>query len=161
MREFSLQSFALQLAVMEVAVRKHVERGLERVAAKVEKTAKDEVGHYLEAVGPFPAWEELAESTKEDRVAKGYTENDPGLRSGAMRDSIQHSVEGLNAQIGSDDDKLVWFELGTSKQPPRPVLGPAVERNHEDIGRILGHATVTGLLGGQSLPAHLEYDHDV
>ncbi|WP_287496913.1 hypothetical protein [Pandoraea sp. CB10b_02] len=162
MKQFgSLAAFAAEIATLEAGVVFQLHQGLEAVATKIEHTAKKEIGEYQEAVGPFPAWEELAESTKADRVRQGYTENDPGLRSGQMRDSIEHQTQGLEAVIGSNDDRLVWFELGTTKQPPRPVLGPAVEHNHEAIRKIVGGAVVKGLLGGGSIPASLEYDHEV
>jgi hypothetical protein len=158
---FSLASFATHLAVMEVAVIKELETGLEKVAAKVEKTAKAEIGHYQEAVGPFPKWTDLKDSTKDDRERRGFTRDDPGLRRGDMRDSITHQVGGFEAEIGSNDDHLVWFELGTSKQDPRPVLGPAVQHNHDAIHNVLGGAAVRGLLNGQSIPGHPEYDYEV
>jgi HK97 gp10 family phage protein len=162
MKQFgSLAAFAAEIPALEDGVVLELERGLEAVAAMIEKTAKDEIGEYQEAVGPFPAWEELADSTKADRVSKGYTENDPLLRSGALRDSISHQTKGLEAVIGSDSDIAVYQELGTSKIPPRPFLGPAVERNHEAIKKIVGGAVVKGLLGGGSIPSSLEYDHEI
>ncbi|WP_045736805.1 HK97-gp10 family putative phage morphogenesis protein [Xanthomonas sp. MUS 060] len=162
MKQFgSLAAFATQLTVLEAGVVFQLEKGLDAVAAKIEKTAKEEIGEYQEAIGPFPAWEELADSTKEDRIYKGYTENDPLLRSGELRDSISHETKGLEAAIGSDSDIAVYQEMGTETIPPRPFLGPAVEYNHESIRKIVGGALVVGLLGGGSIPAELEYDHEI
>jgi hypothetical protein len=162
MKEFrNIGAFVLELAAVELAMHQHLHNGLEKVAQRIEKTAKDEIGTYQQAIGPFDAWEELHDATKADRVRQGFTENDPGLRTGEMRDSIEHRTEGLEAEIGSNDEKLVWFELGTDTQEPRAVLGTAVEHNHEAMLKILGHAAVTGLLGGQPMSADLEYDHEV
>jgi len=162
MREFSsLAAFAAEITALETKVVFQLEKGLEAVAVKIEKTAKKQIGEYQYAVGPFPEWEELADSTKADRVRKGYTENDPLLRSGQLRDSISHETKGLEAAIGSDSDIAVYQELGTVEIAPRPFLGPAVEHNHEAIKKIVGGAVVTGLLGGGSIPAGLEYDHEV
>lgn len=162
MKQFtSLAAFSLHLVEASAKEVLALHMGLEAVAAHVEKRAKEEVGHYQQAVGPFPAWQQLADSTKADRVAQGYTENDPGLRSGDMRGSIGHQVHGHEALIGSNDEHLVYFELGTSKQPPRPVLGPAVEYSHAFIRKALGGAAVAGVLGTTSIPASLQYDHDV
>ena len=36
-------------------------------------------------------------------------------------------VEELEAEIGSDSQIMVYQEFGTSKMPPRPVMGPALE----------------------------------
>ena len=158
MMEFkSLGAFAGHLAALELPVRKSLERGLDKVAAKIEETAKDELGHYQDGVGPFLAWEELTESTKADRVSQGYTENDPGLRSGAMRQSIGHQTNGLEASVGSNDDHLVFFELGTPKQTPRSVLGEAALKNHDAIGKTVGGAAVTALLGGKTAPDELDF----
>jgi hypothetical protein len=162
MREFtSFAEFAVKLVELQVSEALALHHGLKRVALLVEKTAKDELGDYQNATGPFPAWAELKDATKSDRVRQGYTENDPGLRSGEMRDSIEHKVGGLEAEIGSNDDKLVWFELGTQKQEPRPVLGPAAFRNQRKIEHIIGHAAVTGLLEGTGIHPSLGYDFDV
>jgi len=162
MREFkSLAEFSLQLVEASAKESLALHLGLDAVAAHVQKKAKDEIGHYQQAVGHFPAWEELAESTKADRLTQGYTENDPGLRSGEMRNSVERQVDGHEALIGSNDQDLVWFELGTEKQPPRPVLGTAVEYSHDYIRRTLGGAAVAGMLGEASIPAQLSYDHDI
>jgi HK97 gp10 family phage protein len=156
-----LGKFALHMA--EIAVAEHIvlEHGLEKCAQRIEKTAKAEIGHYQDAVGPFQDWAELAESTKADRVKKGFTENDPGKRSGEMEESITHHVDGLEAYVGSNDQNLVYFEFGTSKQPPRPVLGPAVVRNKEHIKKIIGHAAVSGLFGGTKIHGSLGYDDEI
>lgn len=162
MQEFkSMAEFSLKLLELQATTIIELHHGLERAAKVIEKTAKSEIGTYQNAVGPFPAWVELKDATKADRVRQGYSENDPGYRSGEMQESIEHHTSGLDAEIGSNDDKLVWFELGTSKQDPRPVLGPAAYRNKRNIELILGHAAVTGLLAGTGIHPALKYDFDV
>src|SRR5580693_3412453 len=117
MKEFgSIEAFVSHLATVAVAVREADHAILKESAEKVEKRAKQKIGEYQEQVGPFIAWPELAEATKADRAKQGYPEDEPGLRSGEMRDSIEHTVGKDEAQIGSNDDHLVYFELGTSKQ---------------------------------------------
>lgn len=156
MREFcSLGAFGAYL--LDAAAKEAValETGLKRAAQHVEKVAKSEFGEYQPARGSFPAWVELADATKADRVAKGFTENDPLLRTGDLRDSIGNRVAGLDAEIGSDDDVMVYQELGTEKMPPRPVLGPAAIRSEKAIQRILGEAALLGILGTKELPAGL------
>jgi hypothetical protein len=119
----SFAGFAAHLAevMVETAI---VEReALENAAVIIEKAAKAKIGEYQDQAGEFAAWADLAESTKQDRVAKGFSEDDPGLRTGQMRDSIEHQVHGSEAEIGSNDDDMVWFDQGTVKQPPRSVFG--------------------------------------
>lgn len=162
MREFNrLQAFAIHLAEIEIAALVAMNRGLERVSQAIEKTAKSEIGHYQPAVGPFPGWSLLAASTEADKAAKGYPENEPLLRKGDLRDSIKHEVSGLEAVIGSKSDIAAYQEFGTNKIPPRPFIGPAAFRNKAKIKRILGHAVVSGLVGGDVVHESLGYDMEV
>ena len=149
--DLSLLEAAEKLVLAEIAIHHAANAALERVARKVESTAKDEIGTYQPEVGPFPAWPELADSTKDQRVRLGYSENAPLLRSGELRDSIGHEVADFEAVIGSDSDIMVYQEMGTHRIPPRPVLGPAAERNHDTILRELGGAVVAGLLGRETI----------
>lgn len=159
MNEFtSLGQFARHLATLEVGVALALRSGLDEVAVAVRDKAKDEIGTYQPAIGPFPAWSPLAESTIADRAAEGYSPDEPLLRTGEMRDSIDKDVSGMEATIGSTSDIAVYQELGTDKIPPRPFLGPAVLHNEELIKRILGRAFVAGLLGRGNLPPSLGYD---
>ncbi|MDE2354946.1 MAG: hypothetical protein KGL17_07985, partial [Betaproteobacteria bacterium] len=126
MREFKdFQAFVRHLSALEQRTAGTIAKAATAAAIVIEAEAKSEIGTYQEGAGPFVAWQELADSTKRDRVAKGFTENDPGLRTGAMRDSIEHATDGAQAFVGSNDDHLVWFEQGTRTQPPRSVLGLA------------------------------------
>jgi len=156
----SFGAFAAHLLTLQASEALALHHGLKKVAFLVEGKAKAEIGTYQDAEGPFEEWAELAESTKSDRFNKGFTENDPGLRTGAMNNSIDNVVNGLEAVVGSDDQNLVYFELGTDKQPPRSVLGMAALRNEEKIKDILGHAAVTGIVGGSLIDKKLGYDFD-
>lgn len=109
-------------------------RMLDYAGQMVEDEAKELLGTY----DYNPRWPELADATKEDRLRKGFTENEPGLRTGEMRDSIHHERHGNTVHVGSDDDKLVWFELGTIHQPPRTVLKGAVLNRAHDIEHMVG-----------------------
>jgi hypothetical protein len=44
------------------------------------------------------------------------------LRTGALRDSIGHDVDGTTVIVGSLSDVAVDQELGTRTDPPRPFL---------------------------------------
>lgn len=148
MADMSLLGFLGHLAHFEHRLHEASHKGFEHVAKVVEAEAKKEIGNYQRGNnGPFVDWEELHDATKEDRSAKGFSENDPGLRTGGMRDSIKHASDHEGAVVGSDDDKLVWFELGTSKQSPRSVLGVSVVHKEHDIKALLGGSVVTALIG--------------
>ena len=69
-----------------------------------------------------------------------------------MRDSIGHAVHTplfgeAEAVVGSNDDDLVYFEVGTEKQSPRSVLGVAAYRNAEEVAEILGEGVAMALVG--------------
>ncbi len=128
-----------------------VHLALEACAAEVEKTAKSEIGVYQPAVGDFPEWPDLAEATVEDRIAQGYSPDEPLLREGDLRDSIEHEVGILEAVIGSKSLIAMWQELGTEHIPPRPFLGPALVRNEETVRALLGFAFVWGISSGQEI----------
>ena len=153
MREFSILEAIAKMAEVSIAIEVETHHALEAAAKLVEKEAKAELGTYQNQAGPFVGWPELADRTKNDRVKAGYTENDPGLASGEMHDSVGRVVNsdmsfGVHeASVGSDNDKAVWFELGTVRQPPRSFLGAAAVRKEAEVVEILGEATVIGLVG--------------
>lgn len=156
----SFGAMAVHLTARYEATKSILERGLERVAVRIEKTAQSEFGRYQPARGPFPAWEQLAESTQEQREHLGFTPNDPLFREGQLQASIQHEVHDLEAVIGSGDEVMAYQEFGTSRMPPRPVLGPAAFRNKAAIERILGAAAVSAIIGGDQVHPALGYDFD-
>lgn len=149
---------ALQFAAVEIAIHEHFKSGLKEVAERIEATAKQEIGHYQAATGPFNAWDPLADSTEADKARKGFPADSPLERTGQFRDSFKHEVEGFEAVIGSTDERAPWFEFGTNKMPPRPVLGPAVIHNEKFIKSILGRAVIQGMVGESRIHSSLGYD---
>lgn len=147
MREFSILGFVEQLAVMnaEIVVAEHT--SLERGARIIEKEAKEAIGVYQAESGEFAAWDPLAESTKQDRLNKGFPEDEPELRTGDLRDSIEHVVVGRVAHIGSNSDVMVYQELGTSKMPPRSILGGAAVRKGHEVAKQVGEDAFVALGG--------------
>ena len=151
MREFSLLGFAAHLTHIGAEMVSAEHHALEEAALVIETEAKTSIGHYQEQAGPFAAWEELAEATKQDRVNQGFPENEPELRTGEMRDSIEHTVlpSGREAEIGSDSEVLEWQELGTAKMPPRSILGGAAVRKADQVVEIIGGRVYAALIGEQ------------
>lgn len=62
----------------------------------VEKRAKGMVGHEHDGL-----WPPLSESTLNDKQRHGYATPAPLLRSGEFRDSIEHVVQGHDAEVGT------------------------------------------------------------
>src|SRR5229473_693806 len=105
MREFgSLGDFASHLLHLQAGELRALEAGLDKVLTHMEHVAKDEFGTYQPAVGPFPAWAELAESTKLDRLNKGLDPDKPLMRPVGLHDSISHESNGLEGAMGSTSE---------------------------------------------------------
>jgi HK97 gp10 family phage protein len=150
MKQFgNITDFVEHLAALAIAEEIAIRKGLNQAAKLVEKEAKAEIGNYQDEIGPFIAWPELAEATKTDRIRHGYSEDDPLLRTGDLRDSIGTviSTDGMEAQVGSNSDIAVYQELGTEHIPPRSFLGGAMARKLPEVKEILGASLVAGLVG--------------
>lgn len=140
-----LEQFARELSSASATIATGLEAGFRVIVKEIEETAKEEIGLYQPAYGPFDAWAPLAESTKVERVRRGYSEDEPLLRSGELRDSIQSEVMGLAAIVGTKSDIGLWQEVGTSHIPPRPFIGPAYVRKIDPLLEAIGEAITNGI----------------
>ena len=113
---------------------------LEAVGQLIEDKAKKKIGVYQAQAGIYEAWAPLADSTIQDRIRKGFTPDDPLLRSGELRDSIHHGIWEVTPDtvfIGSSSDIMIYQELGTITIPPRSVLAAAAFESKVDILRLI------------------------
>lgn len=150
LREFeSPIHFAEHLLRLQVGMRVIVDKAFDTALAILEKDMRDQIGEYQDAVGPYNAWAPLAESTEADKAAQGFPLNAPLLRTGELRESFAHEREGDEGIVGATDPVMEYQEFGTATIPPRPVVGPALERNRDVVERLLGRALVDAILGGQ------------
>ncbi len=153
---FSALEAAVHFAALVERVHEAEHKALERAARVVEAEAKAEIGDYQPAKGLFAAWAQLADSTKADRAAHGFTPNDPLLRTGKLRDGIEHTVEmgalgaGV-AHVGSNSPVAVYQELGTSRIPPRSFLGGAAFAKEHEVRAILGDAVIATIAGKRAI----------
>lgn len=118
-------------AAFEEVVRQmpaHQTRAMERAAVVIETEAKRVLGTY------DYGWPPLAAST----VARKANGDEPGLETGEMRGSIEHVSSHDELTVGSDNDKAVWFELGTSRQPPRSFLAGALIHKEDEVMSLIG-----------------------
>ncbi len=144
---------------LEVVAAEH--EALEKSAQLVEKRAKAIIGHYQDDTGPFDKWADLADSTIADKTAQGYAPPDnPLLRDGSMRDSIEHTTGAHTALVGSDSDIAVYQELGTHGPgvgpsgyhvPPRSFLGAAAFQKEDEVAEMLGIAALEMVFNGTPL----------
>ena len=71
----------------------------------------------------------------------------PWARTGALRDSIAATADGLQAAIGSNDPAAAPQEMGTQRIPPRPFLAPAAAAAGKPIAAAIGTAVAAALKG--------------
>lgn len=152
MRTFtSFAAFADQIAdLIELQVGANV-AALEAATKLIQKHAKSKIGEYQPEAYPFAPWQDLAPSTITEKQRLGYTgqvsEDDPLLRTGEMRESIERSVGLTSGFVGSNSDVMVWQELGTRHIPPRSVLGGAAVEKADEVAEIVGEAVMIALRG--------------
>ena len=150
MREFgsfgAFSGFLEKLAVMVEADR----LALDKSTALIQKHAKAKIGEYQEAAGPFASWAPLAVSTVAEKQALGYAPPDnPLLRTGEMRASIQRNFNAIEGHVGSDDPVMEWQELGTRHIPPRSALGAAAIEKGDEVAAICGSTIALVMYGSE------------
>lgn len=126
--EMTLLGFAALLTRAVVLIPRAQANAMEKAAVVIEKEAKRVLGTY------DYGWPPLSPVTLA-RKANGDT---PGLETSAMRDSVQHVSTKDELEVGSNEDKALWFELGTRNQPPRSFLVGALTHKMDEVEEIIG-----------------------
>jgi phage gpG-like protein len=144
LKELSLMEFVKMTAVgglLASSIERCFPDALEEGAQVIEDEAKRVIGTY------DYDWPQLAPSTQEERTKQGFPANEPLLRTGELRDSIEHTiVSDHEAQIGSNLDIAVYQELGTRTIPPRSFLAQAAAHKEEDVGEKVGRHMIKAIL---------------
>ena len=133
----NLAEGAAIFARMGILYEAGIHDGLEKACVIIETEAKSYPGEYQKG------WASLQPAT----IAQKSTGDSPLLETGEMRDSIEHQVEGHSGFVGSDNDKAVWQELGTSRIPPRSFLGLAAQTKAEESANTLGDVLFKKMIG--------------
>jgi phage gpG-like protein len=138
-RNMTIPGMVAFFGTLQTQMAHHNHQILDRVGRIVTKEAKRVLGTY------DYGWAPLAQSTV-DR--KGHDR--PGIETGEMQQSIEYTVGPNSVGIGTNVEKAVWFELGTSRQPPRSFLVGAVQHKTAEIQRAVGGG-IAAALGGASV----------
>lgn len=133
-------------------------------AKVIQAEARAILGHYQDAVGPFPAWEPLAPVTQTDRAEAGYTPNDPLRVTGALAANIEVSADANEAAVGvphvpvgdgtpgneARDIGVVAIvqEFGSGWVPERSFLGRAAYVARDRAAKVVVDIILAELLGG-------------
>ena len=86
-------------------------------------------------------------SLKPETIARKMRGDSPLLETGELKNSIQWNSSGNEGHVGSNLDKAVWMELGTSKIPPRSFLAAAAMQQEELIHEMAARAVVAIIAG--------------
>ena len=143
----SIGAFLAHAATMQADVELAKEAAIEKACQMVQKEAKHVIGTY------DYGWPQLAELTQEDRVRKGFAANEPLLRTGSLRESIEYSAphhEGnaVVGFVGTNHPIAPYQEFGTSKIPPRSFLRGAAMRKEDEIHKMTGRLMFAALIHG-------------
>lgn len=140
----TLAEFEAKLATAVSRVVPSLEIGLDKVGTLAATLAAEYPGHYQ------PGWAPLADSTINDKEAKGFPVPSPLKRTGDMAESYSHQLDlaALEVVVGSPDPKALWQEMGTSRGiPPRPVCEPALKNSLPYAADVFGELAVALLTG--------------
>jgi phage gpG-like protein len=140
----NLAEAAARMAAAAIDIEFAKRAALEEACVMVQERAKNLIGV------PRPEWPPLAPETLSGKAGI----NTPLLESGKLRASISHTViDSSHGEVGSDLDRAVWHEQGTSRVPPRPFLslaahqeGPAVAKM---VAKTMGLSIAAGLAGSR------------
>lgn len=141
MKTFDILGFIAEIPAIERDVHANGPMIVERGLQIIQKKAKAAIGKEHEL------WPDLAPSTIADKKAHGFPTPKPLLRTGELRDSIEYTVNGLEGAVGSNLDRALWLEMGTSKMPPRSFLISSAISSEDKIARMAAAATVAALSG--------------
>lgn len=145
MSEHSLKDMIAALGGFTAALAIARHEALEKACSLVEREAKDVIGTY------HYGWPQLAPATQAERARLGYAPNEPLLRTGDLRDSITHHMDGDTGFVGSTSEIAPHHEFGTSRIPPRSFLGGAAAAKEEEI-HALGATALQKAVAGTLKP---------
>lgn len=119
MKRGSMSDFACYVERLSVEAAALPAEGARIMAPVMAETVKS-------VFGRTPPLADLAESTQAERAAKGYAPNEPLVRTGDLRDSVESAIaiDGTHAlaMTGSADPLARIHEDGSAHFPPRPTF---------------------------------------
>jgi HK97 gp10 family phage protein len=122
----SLSDYAKHLERVVVRMPVAKAKGLALAGKVVAEKTRNKLGVYQSGWPPL----------KPETVARKATGDSPELETGSMRDTIAVKADAVKATI-SVGGAAIYQELGTSKMPARPFLGPALRESEGKIGAAL------------------------
>lgn len=180
----SISDFVAYLRRIQAMADLRMQRGLREAGSIVQEEARQSIGAYQGAAGPFAAWEPLARSTLEgftDRHGHhhpgkeelGFAPPDNPLeRTEQLKGAIELSTRRNLAVVGVPDEDVgdgspedpfrnlgevaYWTEFGTEKMPARSFLGRSLFVKEEEVVSIIGHTAAAAVAGEDYTPPRNE-----
>lgn len=132
----SFGGFASHLLGIALGIERNHQTHLMAAGRIVQKEAQGAIGMYKYG------WLRLSDKT----IARKKMGDTPLLETGAMRAGIKvQSISQHEVDVAATDPKSAWHELGTSRIPPRPFMGPAAENTKREQQAEIEKGLVTGL----------------
>jgi phage gpG-like protein len=127
-----------------VAKLKMIEHDMDALGPEIVRKACEMVAEEARRVigEGYDFWPALAPSTLARKMM-----NTPLLETGELRASIEWNASGLEGAVGSNNDKAVWHELGTSHIPPRSFLMGAAIEMESKIHKMAARAVMAVMMG--------------
>jgi phage gpG-like protein len=141
---FTVLGFVKHLAVLEADMRATEHAIIMKACIMVSNAAKEALGSY-----EF-GWPAL----KPETIARKVRGDSPLLETAELKNSIQWNASGNVGHVGTDLDKGVWMEFGTSRIPPRSFLAAAAQQQ-EDLIHKMAVKAVISVMRGEHMPAEL------
>lgn len=156
----NLMELAVEMVVAAEVIEVSANKASLRQAANLVLTdARAQIGAYQPAVGAYPAWEPLAESTEEEKARIGAPADAPLERFGELKKSFRADPPTEDSiDFGSTDPVMEYHEFGTVKMSPRPALGPALLKKIDPIQQIFGRNAVRAIVNGQRIGYRFEQE---
>jgi len=133
---YSILGFVAQLKAIDHDLKEVGHAIIVRACQMVCDEAKRVIGE------GYPEWPALSPETLAHKMGSG-----PLLETGELRASVEWNASGNEGFVGSNNDKAVWHEFGTSRIPPRPFLMGAAMRMEDKIHAMAAKAVVAVILG--------------
>ena len=145
----SIASFVRHLETRPAAMEKAEQQGLKLVGQLFVAECQALIGQELDS------WAPLAASTVIEKERLGYvgrvSATDPLLARGDLSLSFSYELHRHMVVFGSDDPVMLFHEYGTSKMPPRPVVGPVTAHHGKEGAELVGNY-MAGALAGRNGP---------
>lgn len=136
MTVYSVLGFVAKLGAIEADLKITGHAIVARACQMVADEAKRVIGE------GYDYWPALQPETLARKMM-----NTPLLEAGELRGSIEWNASGNEGHVGSNLDKAVWHEFGTSHIPPRSFLAGAAMAMEDKIHKMAARAVMAVMLG--------------